>query len=349
MVSCYWIIEDKLAISPMPSKYDVAFLSQFFDSVVVLVEEHELVYDLDLWRKFNVDLYHVPIPDFHAPHLLTVYNVAKWIDRAINEDKRVLIHCYGGLGRSGTIAAGYLVYANGLEWREAINHVRLCRPGAIEVLGQQAVLEALDLMLRALTKPAIDTIINFGLQFDFGRGIGHASKVTQLSLKLWHLLRHLLKLEDDTISPLLIAGILHDIGVKIDEKNHHIKSYNLLHENMEKLPGHLNDEILEIAGFLIYHHRRRTGDPRKDERIPLDLRLNVSKLIALIRVADGFDRSLNQTVDDIEYKINDDQLIIEAFCCDICDENVKGAIDKSELLSKILDKHIVIFAREFYW
>lgn len=344
----HWIFKDKLALSPMPSGYNIKFLSEIFDNVVVLVEESELVYDLNLWRKFNVNLLYIPIPDFSPPHLLTVYEVAKWIDNAIRNGKRVLVHCYGGLGRSGTIAASYLIYANGLKWQEAINHVRSCRPGAIEVLGQQAVLEAFDLMLRTSTKPAIDMLIELGSKFNFGRGVGHASKVTQLSLKLWHLLRNLLKLENDTVLPLIIAGILHDIGVKIDERNHHVLSYNLFLENARELSIHIDGEILEIAGFLIFHHRRKTGCPNKDESIPLDIRLVVSKLTGILRVADGLDRSLSQIVDDLDYKLYDDQLVIEVFCRDICDENIQGALRKSELLSKMLGKQIIMITREFY-
>jgi ADP-ribosyl-[dinitrogen reductase] hydrolase len=48
---------------------------------------------------------------------------------------RVLVHCRGGLGRSGTVAARLLLE---LDWpaRQAIAQVRQARPGAIETAEQ---------------------------------------------------------------------------------------------------------------------------------------------------------------------------------------------------------------------
>jgi protein-tyrosine phosphatase len=48
----------------------------------------------------------------------------------------VVVHCRGGLGRSGTIAACVLV-ARGRAPREAIHLVRNARPGAVEVADQE--------------------------------------------------------------------------------------------------------------------------------------------------------------------------------------------------------------------
>jgi protein-tyrosine phosphatase len=47
----------------------------------------------------------------------------------------VVVHCRGGLGRSGTIAACCLV-ATGRDPVEAIRMVRKARPGAVEVESQ---------------------------------------------------------------------------------------------------------------------------------------------------------------------------------------------------------------------
>jgi ADP-ribosyl-[dinitrogen reductase] hydrolase len=52
------------------------------------------------------------------------------------EGKKVVIHCLGGLGRTGTIAARLLVEF-GASPAEAIKAVRTARPGAIETTEQQ--------------------------------------------------------------------------------------------------------------------------------------------------------------------------------------------------------------------
>jgi ADP-ribosyl-[dinitrogen reductase] hydrolase len=48
----------------------------------------------------------------------------------------VLVHCRGGLGRAGTIAARLLVEL-GMEPTKAIASVRAVRPGAIETSDQE--------------------------------------------------------------------------------------------------------------------------------------------------------------------------------------------------------------------
>ena len=48
----------------------------------------------------------------------------------------VLVHCFAGLGRTGTILACFLV-AQGMDAAEAIAHVRTRRPGSVEVYSQE--------------------------------------------------------------------------------------------------------------------------------------------------------------------------------------------------------------------
>ena len=48
----------------------------------------------------------------------------------------MLVHCRGGLGRAGTIAARLLIEL-GIEPATAIERVRAVRPGAIETRAQE--------------------------------------------------------------------------------------------------------------------------------------------------------------------------------------------------------------------
>jgi len=50
--------------------------------------------------------------------------------------ERVLVHCRGGVGRAGTVAALMLVEC-GESPAIAIQRVRAARPGAIETAGQE--------------------------------------------------------------------------------------------------------------------------------------------------------------------------------------------------------------------
>ena len=51
--------------------------------------------------------------------------------------EHIVVHCRGGLGRAGTVAACILV-SDGMEATAAIKLVRTSRPGDIETRGQEA-------------------------------------------------------------------------------------------------------------------------------------------------------------------------------------------------------------------
>jgi protein-tyrosine phosphatase len=78
-----------------------------------------------------------PIPDGRAP--VSPAEVEATIDRVVElleAGKTVAIHCLGGLGRSGTIAAAVLVKLGGRPGT-AIARVRAARPGAIQTNEQE--------------------------------------------------------------------------------------------------------------------------------------------------------------------------------------------------------------------
>ena len=78
----------------------------------------------------------LPIPDGRAPG--SPGAVMATIDRVIallTEGKTVAVHCLGGLGRSGTVAAAILVRL-GVRPGTAIARIRATRPGAIQTTEQ---------------------------------------------------------------------------------------------------------------------------------------------------------------------------------------------------------------------
>lgn len=79
-----------------------------------------------------------PIPDYGTP--APGADAPAMLDRAaatLHAGGAVLLHCQGGRGRSGMIAARLLVMA-GATPEEAIRLVRTARPGAIETAEQEA-------------------------------------------------------------------------------------------------------------------------------------------------------------------------------------------------------------------
>jgi len=62
--------------------------------------------------------------------------VAATLRQRVTAGGRVLVHCRGGLGRAGTVAACLLVEF-GVRPEEAIQRVRIARPNAIETSAQE--------------------------------------------------------------------------------------------------------------------------------------------------------------------------------------------------------------------
>jgi len=83
--------------------------------------------------------FHLPIVDVSIPD--TAFErrwggVAGDLHGRLRQGQNVLVHCRGGLGRAGTIAARLLIE---LGWSpaDAISRVRKVRPGAIETREQE--------------------------------------------------------------------------------------------------------------------------------------------------------------------------------------------------------------------
>ncbi len=83
----------------------------------------------------------LPIPDGYPPTLELVERFLEFCDSA---PQQILVHCEGGMGRTGTMLATVLM-KEGLASEQAIYEVRKHNPFAIETLPQEAFLMGLRL------------------------------------------------------------------------------------------------------------------------------------------------------------------------------------------------------------
>ena len=89
--------------------------------------------------KAGLHSFHLPIPDHGAPTEEELARAADWVLQELGDDRKVLVHCRLGLGRSVTVVAAVLLRM-GYPLSEAMDLVRQRRPNAVLSDVQAAVL-----------------------------------------------------------------------------------------------------------------------------------------------------------------------------------------------------------------
>lgn len=143
----HWVIEGRIAVSPMPRAEDLDALASF-PTVVSLAGPAEFVYGggLDPRHLAAVVRKHIwlIVGEYNAPTLVELVSA---VEEA--RDEPVLVHCLRGCGRSPMFAAAWLIRYTGARLMEALGLVAERRGCGVETLPQRSVLEAYDLARRA--------------------------------------------------------------------------------------------------------------------------------------------------------------------------------------------------------
>ena len=137
------------------------------------------------------------------------------------------------------------------------------------------------------------SVIEFGERC--GYSPAHARHVSQLALSIFDQTRAVHKLGDREREWLEFGALLHDAGVHISYERHHRHSYYLIKNG--ELRGFDPQEI-EIIALLARYHRQATPKKAHDGYGVLKggLRRTVRTLAAMLRLAEGLDRSHAQVV-----------------------------------------------------
>ena len=137
----------------------------------------------------------------------------------------------------------------------------------------------------------------------------HARHVEMLATSLFQQLRSLHELPDDDLKILQAAALLCNIGQFVSFKGHHKHSLYLISNS--ELPDFSDREMLMVANVARYH---RKAHPQTHHHAFVALseeeQVRVTKLAAMLRVADSLDREHTQRVTGVNAKINDEEVAL---------------------------------------
>jgi len=121
-----WVLDNKLSGMERPGLYqdiqkDLNFLKDEGISVIVNLEEY-------IWEYPLFEQLHIPVGDFKPPKPEDFETCMAFLTQKISEDKRVLVHCHAGMGRTNLIIAAYIVTSEHIKPDLALDRVKNARP-----------------------------------------------------------------------------------------------------------------------------------------------------------------------------------------------------------------------------
>jgi predicted ATP-grasp superfamily ATP-dependent carboligase/protein-tyrosine phosphatase len=139
-----WVVPNRIAASSRPR----------LPSQLIWLKKQGVKAILDLTEKpafleaalpqFGGHYVNVPMRDHASPTLSQLERAVNFVVDENKCDRAALVHCLGGLGRTGTVLACCLIRMYGVKAMDAIRAVRLKRPGSIEELQEASVLQYAD-------------------------------------------------------------------------------------------------------------------------------------------------------------------------------------------------------------
>jgi exopolyphosphatase / guanosine-5'-triphosphate,3'-diphosphate pyrophosphatase len=165
----------------------------------------------------------------------------------------------------------------------------------------------------------------------------HARQVARLAIELFDQTRELHGLGANERELLEYAALLHDIGEHVSTTGHHKHGAYLIRH--AQLRGFTPEEVQLLAGLARWHRR---GEPKLGDDFALVDRDHLRVLAAILRLADGLDRSRSNAVDHVDVSVGPSLVMIRLRSSRDTELELWGARRKRDLFEKLFERDVEI-------
>ncbi len=244
-------------------------------------------------------------------------------------------------GRKDQIIAGVVLVQSILERLKAqkLDKLSICSAALREGILLDYVQRKLPAMRirREVPDPRRRSVLDLCRRCEWHKE--HSEQVTTLTLKLLDELRRLHRLGPIERELIEYAALMHDIGWHIGRRNHHKHSAYLIRHG--KLRDFSREEVLIMANIARYH---RGPLPKQSHRLYAKLgkkaRNTVDFGAAILRVADGLDRSHAAVIRDLKCVVGAKGVKIELETRADAELEIWGARRKADLFEQVFGRSI---------
>ena len=195
----------------------------------------------------------------------------------------------------------------------------------------------------SVEKDILDYSIN-GVLDTLNGDKSHAKNVFNMTYYLYNALKSIHHLGDEFYNIIKTSSMLHDCGISINYYGHHKHSFYIILNS--SINGLTHKELLMSAAIAASHRFNSYQTPISPfSSIINQLDLKTIKYIgALVKIAEGLDRSLAGAVKNLNVSFDEDKVIINVYSNIDVDFEIRQALRAKEIFKEVYGKDLVIIS-----